>query len=80
MLDKDKIVVVDRDSSPERLIVSVLNISGGYLETTDNPNVSLETFSVAQMSSGFIGYRHSSNETGHFSFTIQVIMIINIVV
>lgn len=79
MLDKDKIVVVDRDSSPERLIVSVMNISGGYLETTDNPNVSLETFSVAQMSNGFIGYRHSSNETGHFSFTIQVSMIINII-
>lgn len=75
MLDKDKIVVIDRDSSPERLIVSVMNISGGYLETTDNPNVPLGTFSVAQMNNGFIGYRHTSNETGHFSVTIQVNMI-----
>lgn len=77
MLDKEKIVVIDRDSSPERLIVSVLNISGGYLDTTDNPNVPLETFSVAQMINGFIGYRHTSNETGHFSFTIQVNIVIN---
>jgi len=74
VLDKDKIVVIDRDSSPERLIVSVMNISGGYLETTDNPNVPLETFTVAQMSNGFIGYRHTLNETGRFSFTIQVSM------
>lgn len=65
-------MVIDRDSSPERLIVSVLNISGGCLETTDNPYVPLETFSVAQMNNGFIGYRHTFNETGHFSFTIQV--------
>ncbi|XP_026815532.1 chondroitin sulfate proteoglycan 4 [Rhopalosiphum maidis] len=72
MLDKDKIVVIDRDSSPERLIVSVMNISGGYLDTTDNPNVPLETFTVAQMNNGFIGYRHTSNETGHFTFTLKV--------
>lgn len=76
MLDKDKIVVIDRDSSPERLIISVMNISGGYLDTTDNPNVPLETFSVAQMNNGFIGYRHTSNDTGHFSFTLQVKMIL----
>lgn len=75
MLDKDKIVIIDRDSSPERLIVSVINITGGYLETTDSPNVPLGTFSVAQMDHGFIGYRHTSNETGHFSFTIQVSLI-----
>ncbi|VVC37769.1 Concanavalin A-like lectin/glucanase domain,Laminin G domain [Cinara cedri] len=72
MLDKDKIVIIDRDSSPERLIVSIINITGGYLETTDNPNIPLETFSVAQMDHGFIGYRHTSNDTGHFSFTVQV--------
>uniref|UniRef100_A0A2S2QQT4 Chondroitin sulfate proteoglycan 4 n=1 Tax=Sipha flava TaxID=143950 RepID=A0A2S2QQT4_9HEMI len=72
MLDKDNIVIIDRDSSPERLIVSVMNMSGGYLDTTDNPNIPLETFSVAQMNNGFIGYRHTSNETGHFSFNLQV--------
>lgn len=72
MLDKDNIVIIDRDSSPERLIVYVMNMSGGYLDTTDNPNIPLETFSVAQMNNGFIGYRHTSNETGHFSFNIQV--------
>lgn len=77
MLDKDKIVVIDRDSSPERLIVSVMNISGGYLDTTDNPNVPLETFTVAQMNNGFIGYRHTSNETGHFTFTLKVSILIN---
>lgn len=75
LLDKDKIVVIDRDSSPERLIVSVMNINGGYLETTDNPGVPLETFSVAQMNNGFIGYRHMANETGNFSFSIQVSII-----
>lgn len=52
-----------------------MNITGGYLETTDNPSVPLETFSVAQMNNGFIGYRHTANETGHFSFNIQVNMI-----
>lgn len=64
--------MIDKDSSAEKLIISVLNISGGHLETLDNPGVKLETFTVAQMNSGFIGYRHTSNDTGNFSFLFQV--------
>ncbi|XP_050522785.1 chondroitin sulfate proteoglycan 4 [Daktulosphaira vitifoliae] len=72
VIDKDKILVIDKDSSTERLIISVLNISGGNLEILDNPGVKLETFTVAQMNNGFIGYRHTSNDTGNFSFSFQV--------
>ncbi|XP_054277996.1 chondroitin sulfate proteoglycan 4 [Macrosteles quadrilineatus] len=72
-LGRELLNATDPDTVADSLLYSVLgNSSGGIIERTDNPDVSITSFTQAEVDDGTIYYRHTRREPGNSKLALQV--------